>query len=95
MNANEPVSNTIPSPTLKLWVPVVITNSPVAGSYDALVGLNCTLGPDLPTFTVIVSLVTDLIPNLVLYAGWPTEGNLCSVLLSSIVQVNTNESGLI
>ena len=66
MNANDWGSITIPSPTLKLWVPTVTTNSPLDGSYEAVVGLNSTLGPDLPTFTVTVLSVTDWIPNLLL-----------------------------
>ena len=58
-----------------------------------MVGLNFILGPDLPTFTLIVLSVIEFIVNCLLYAGWPTEGNLCSVLLPSISQVNTNDSG--
>ena len=63
VNANEPVSNTIPSPILRLCVPVVITKSPLDGSYVALVGVNDTFGPDTPTFTVIVFVVLDVIDN--------------------------------
>ena len=66
MNANEPVSKIIPSPLLKLCVPTVITKSPVEGLYEAVDGVNSTFGPDLPTLTVKVSLVTEFILNLVL-----------------------------
>ena len=66
----------------------------MAGLYIALVGVNSTLGSDAPTLTVTVLVVTDCICSLFEYGYCPTPGNLCSVLLPSIPQVNTNDSGL-
>ena len=69
-----PLSNITPSPIPRLCVPIVRSNKPVAGSYDASVGVNCWSAADAPTSTVIVFEVTPVIARVLPYAGWLTAG---------------------
>ena len=54
--------------------------------------MNCWSGPEAPTLTVTVFVVTEVISRLLEYASWPGPGSACSVLLPSMAQVNTNDS---
>ena len=61
VNVNPPSAIIIASPTLKLCVPIVNVNTPVAGAYVAPVGVYCAAAATLSAIYALISFcINDL-----------------------------------
>ena len=61
VNVIPPLAMIIASPTLKLCVPIVSTNTPVAGAYVAPVGVYCAAAATLSAMYALISFcINDL-----------------------------------